>query len=621
MYGSALGFCNSTVVAMLVIHGPVTPRGRCLSMAMKHSGSYRSCRRAHSGLGIRFRRVPCESSPNFVPMPKHQARTWSSGSLISGVCNLKPVQIANFTTTGPAVARERSSAARKGGLVWIAALVATFVPAFAYANFILNHFYVQGAFFWDSGVVAGVIWRRDAWLTYAPLWPVGSLYAYHVMPLLSLLTLASRYVPIGLPGWFALITGIGHALPAAGVFGLLTEGLGLHSRRGLAISVVVAIGFAFTGIPLATILFPHPEIFLAGGLILVCAAVALERYSIAAVGLVLTMLVREDAGFHAFGILFLLGVINWWRDRPWREQRPLLLLASFSVLYSVGAFLFKQIAFPDQPPLFASEYIGNPPFNDIVFRNVLLDVAGMPFYRPYFFWPWAVALIWAIRSRNVLIALGYLACFPWFLLHVMANRDILQTISGYYSFPFLMACAWPLAAVVIDARQRGSQPDSRTALAGFTIMLVLSFLGLSKLWNPGHADLWTNFTTRPSLERERATGQAVAVLLAGRAYSTGPSFGTTSIDQSVYSFAPYSFDATTVVGTIERTVTTRNVPADTIAYFESGIDIKRVRDTILLEHLTHAYRFKDTSIRLASNRNLDGAAGLESMSSDADARK
>ena len=95
----------------------------------------------------------------------------------------------------------RSVGAREIGRVWIAALVAALVPALLYANFILNHFYVQGAWFLDSGVVAGAIWRRDAWLTYAPLWAIGSLYAYHVMPLLSLLTLVSRYLPIGLPEW------------------------------------------------------------------------------------------------------------------------------------------------------------------------------------------------------------------------------------------------------------------------------------------------------------------------------------------------------------------------------------------------------------------------------------
>jgi hypothetical protein len=501
-------------------------------------------------------------------------------------------------------------------MLWIAALVTALIPALAYGNCILNHFYLQGAYFWDSGAVASVIWRRDTWLTYALLFPLGSLYAYHVMPLLTLLTLASRWLPIGMPGWFALVIGVGHALPAVGVFWLLTEGLGLRSRRGLAISVILAVGFAFSGIPLATIVFPHPEIIMAGGLILVCAAVAMERYWIAVACLGFTVLVREDAGFHAFGILFLLGAINWRRGRPWLGQRPLLILASLGFLYSTGAFLFKQIVFPDQPPLFASEYLGDPPFSNTSLRLVLLNLIALPIYRAYVFWPGAVAVVWAILSRNLLIALGYLAFLPWLLLHVMANRDILQTLSGYYSFPFLVACAWPLAAIVIDAKQRGIPPNARLALVGFTGMLALSFLGLSKLWNPGQMDLWRNFTTLPSIARERATDKAIEVLLAGSASSAGSSLGAIFVDQSVYSFAPYSFNTTNVIGTVERMGKTPNVPADTIAYFESGIEIERIRGTIALEHLTHTYRFKNTSIRVASNRDLDAVVGLEAVPPD-----
>jgi hypothetical protein len=493
-------------------------------------------------------------------------------------------------------------------MLWIAALVIALIPALAYGNFILNHFYLQGAYFWDSGAVASVIWRRDMWLTYALLFPLGSLYAYHVMPLLSLLTLVSRWLPIGMPEWFALVIGVGHALPAIGVFWLLTEGLGLRSGRGLAISVILAVGFAFSGIPLATILFPHPEIILAGGLILLCAAIALERYWIALGFLVLALSVREDAGFHAFAIMFLLAAVNHYRRRPWREQRWLIFLATIGFGYSVAAVLFKQIGFPTGWPLFVSDYLGDPPFSGTSFRQVLLNLALLPIYRAYVFWPAAAALYWAGRSRDILIALGYVAFVPWLLLHMAANRDIPAAISGYYAFPFLVASAWPLASFVIDARQRGVRPNTRHALAGFTVMLALSFLGLSTQWNPGRIDPWKNFTTLPSLEQQRATTGAVELLLTS---SAAMPFGTIFIDQSIYSLAPYAFDATAVVGAVASTLTPRSDPPGTLVYFESGIDIERIRAIIASRHLTRAYRFKDTSIRLASDRNLDAVPGLE----------
>jgi hypothetical protein len=415
-------------------------------------------------------------------------------------------------------------------------------------------------------------------------------------------------LPIGMPGWFALVIGVGHALPAAGVFWLLAGGLGLRSGGGLAIAVFLAVGFAFSGIPLAIILFPHPEIILAGGLILLCAAVAQERYWIALGGLVLALTVREDAGFHAFAILFLLAAVNHYRRRPWREQRWLVILATIGFGYSVAAVLFKQIGFPAASPLFVADYLGDPPFSNTSFRQVLLNLASLPIYRAYVFWPAAAALIWAIRSRNILIALGYVAFVPWLLLHMSANRDIPATISGYYAFPFLVASAWPLSAIVIDARQRGIRPNMRPALAGFTVMLALSFLGLSTQWNPGRIDPWKNFMTLPSLEQQRATRRAVELLLAS---SAAMPFGTIFIDQSIYSLAPYAFDATTVVGAVESTLTPRSDPIGTLVYFESGIDIERIRAMIASRHLTRAYRFKDTSIRLASDRNLAAVAGLQ----------
>ena len=310
----------------------------------------------------------------------------------------------------------------------------------------------------------------------------------------------------------------------------------------------------------------------------------------------------RGCGLPRFWNLFLLVAANRFRRRPWREQRPLIILALAGFFYSVGAVLFKQIAFPDATPLFVQDYLGDPPFSRISLKLVLTRLVFLPIYRAYFFWPAAAALAWAIRSRNILIVIGYLAFCPWLLLHIFANRDIPGTLSGYYAFPFLVAAAWPLAAIIIDARQRGIGPDRRHALAGFTIMLALSFLGLSKLWNPGQLDLWHNFTTPVTLARKQATDKAIEVLLAASTDHAGSTFGTLFIDQSIYSFAPYSFDAATVLGAIEKPLTTPKIPIDTIAYFGSGFNAEAIRGIIAHEHLTHVYRFVGTSILLASNR-------------------
>jgi hypothetical protein len=147
-------------------------------------------------------------------------------------------------------------------------------------------------------------------------------------------------------------------------------------------------------------------------------------------------------------------------------------------------------------------------------------------------------------------------------------------------------------------------------------MLAASFVGLSSLWNPGHMDLWKNLTTLPSLAREHATDRAVQVLLGAEAAGAASPFGTIFTDQSVYSLAPYSFDAATVVRPIERAARVTDAAMDTFVYFAAGPDIERMHGMIAGMNLTHNYCFPDTAIRLASDRNLDGVNGLERVLSE-----
>ncbi|MFO1025787.1 MAG: hypothetical protein U1E70_11415 [Acetobacteraceae bacterium] len=101
-------------------------------------------------------------------------------------------------------------------------------------------------------------------------------------------------MPLSLPVWYAFVLGVGHALPALDAFWLLTEGLGLRSGFSLAYALTASTLFAFTCVPLSIALFPHFEVMMAGGLVLLSAAVALAHYKRAALYLLLTVMVRED---------------------------------------------------------------------------------------------------------------------------------------------------------------------------------------------------------------------------------------------------------------------------------------------------------------------------------------
>jgi len=196
------------------------------------------------------------------------SRAWSPTTVAIGVVSASAVQppLLRAICDDSAVSGALSLQPRATGDQWwwlsLAALVVAVVPALAYANAILNHFYLQGAYFWDSGVVAGAIWRRDVWLTYPPLWPIGSLYAYHVHAIAVGAHLGEPRRAVRFAGMVCLGDRRG-ARTALRRGVLATRGRAWASFEGqLAAAVALAIMTAFTGIPLATILFPHPRYYL-----------------------------------------------------------------------------------------------------------------------------------------------------------------------------------------------------------------------------------------------------------------------------------------------------------------------------------------------------------------------
>src|SRR6059058_2959800 len=66
---------------------------------------------------------------------------------------------------------------------WAAALAVGIVPFTAYATLILYHFYIKGAFLWDSGLLAFLVGASDPWLPVPPIMSDGSFFAIHVTPI------------------------------------------------------------------------------------------------------------------------------------------------------------------------------------------------------------------------------------------------------------------------------------------------------------------------------------------------------------------------------------------------------------------------------------------------------
>jgi hypothetical protein len=474
------------------------------------------------------------------------------------------------------------------------------IPTAAYTSLVLAHFYRQGAYFYDTGLIGSLLWHDDLRLSTPPVEGGGSFYGTHISPAFSILTLLSQIVPLTVAPWYGLILGIGHSLPSLGVFWLLTRGLDRARPWLVPGAALLAILFAFNGLALAIIRVPHPEILIAGGLILVFVALVLGHRNLTRLAVVGCLSIREDAGFHLFAFAATYAVLAHWRGRHWALLRPWLVAAAVGLGWSSLALIAQRVIFREQESAFVRVYLGDPAFGRLSAAVIASRIVGCVMYRSYLLAPALIAGLWAIRLRNPLIVAGYLACLPWTLLQLLAESGIAGGLAGYYAFPFLVAAVFPLFVIVEEARRTGVSPGQPAVMAWMGAMLAASLTGLGDQWNPGRMDLVSGFLAPPGLARQAATLEGIAALTAAR-----PTLGPLLVDQGVLSLAPRDFPrAETIAGT---------GPSDeaaVIAWFEAGFEATKARDLAAAHGLAHRYRLAGTAILVASAQPIEGRDGL-----------
>ena len=495
---------------------------------------------------------------------------------------------------------DRSIHGRQALLDGILPYVVFAVPCAVYAIFLLHHFYIQGSFFLDSGLQAALIWHNDAALTSPPLFGAESFYATHFSPLFVLLGVLSRVLPLTLAQYYAAVSGVAHAIPGLLVFRVLHRHYRWTSATGWSSGIMAAglgLAFAFNGMALAIIRFPHLEIIFVAGAMAFLTLLVERRWTLAAICFAASLATREDAGFHLFALLATLLVVGFVAQRrgaigSMPAPGPIIGFAALALLYSLGALLIQHGLFPGSSSL-GRIYLGQPPFAHVTAGRLGIRLLGYLLYRPYLVLPAIGAILGAIRFRNPLLPFGYAAFVPWFGLHLLAESDIAGTLSGYYGFPFMIAAFCPLIGGVLAPRAAGPAPDRRVPWL-FAVLILLSWIGLGRQYNPGEMDLLDSLAP-PSLQRQRATEAGIADLVACR-----PALGRLAVDNAILGLAPRAF-----LGP-DRIVSDGGSAYDTVIYFEHGFDRALVRQQIGFNRLSRAYRIEGTSIRIASDRDLLG---------------
>jgi hypothetical protein len=482
-----------------------------------------------------------------------------------------------------------------------AALFVGAVPFAAFTTLILYHFYIKGGFLWDSGLLTYLISESDPRLPSPAIMGGTSFFGTHVTAIFVVLSLIRRLLPVSDPQFFALFTGLCHALPGLAVFWLLYSGFRLRTPFGVGIAAVLALAFSFNGLVLAIARYPHFEMLITGGALLFFVALSQRRTGLAAIFFAICLMTREDAGFHLFAVLFLLIALNRYRGIAWREQRREIAFALLALGYSLGALALQHALFDNQSSL-ARIYLGDPAFGKLTLSLLGERLLGYTQYRTYIVLPAILALLWAARTGNPYIVLGYAAFLPWAALHLVADSDIAGTLSSYYAYPFIIACFWPLMGVLVEhTRCRRPNPEV-LAILGFAAMIAGSFTALGYQANPGQMELPAGFWSPPSLARQAATDHALRLIVRSKA-----ELGSVMVDGSVLGLVPNEFSRN------ETVWDTGGRRPDTVIYFAGGYESKAARALAARAGLDIHYAATGTAIRLATDRALAASSPLASV--------
>lgn len=431
-----------------------------------------------------------------------------------------------------------------------------FLTLIAVQNVILNFFYVNGAYFLDAGWFAYATWRTDLLLHSPESHPWGSV----------------PYLRQHLALWFVALNGLSFLLPIDHVsFMIVWMGfiyvfgyfVGLSIIRPWArdftgsnvtvAAVLFALTFAFNGVAVKTLLYPHPEILIPYVIVALMLAVMSGSKAIVALLLVFALSLRTDVGFHVFlfcgcaGLGMLLDMRNGHRMNGEPPKAVFFLgIAAIGFTYSVLAYLLQALMLPGGGQ-FSSIYLGDPPLSHLTAGLIERRLVEVFFTsRALSLLGFLVCIALGIWFRRWILVFGFFAGLPWLLINLFARSDAAGSFFTYYAFPFVVLLVWPLIFTNPKLGQR------RTVLFYVNVALFVSFVDgvsppgrtLSMMVGPPDA---SETLRRSELARDLAKRlddsayyDAAMISLVGHHLGRGTLFDTKEVPRrTVVYFEPY----------------------------------------------------------------------------------
>jgi hypothetical protein len=337
-------------------------------------------------------------------------------------------------------------------------------------QFIVNHFLENGAFLLDSGLFAHLVYQNPS-LQHAPPLGGGSYLSTHFTPWLQLNSLVSFLVPLSPPFYYAFTQGAVYAIVAgAGVVALNSLFKEPRSTWGL---LPLSLLFAFNGIVVASVGYPHFEPVYAGWAILFLVSFFRRHNTAAWVFFVLTLIVREDTGFHLFGFTFLLFLLSW-KEPELEERRRLLgIFSALALCYPLVVMVVQKTYYPGDSAL-GRIYLGDPPYAHVSADFLFQRMLDLQRQAAHIWVPWLLLIPGALYLRSWSFGVGFVAVLPWFLFNALAKADTAGSLFSYYAFPLIVSLLWP----AIWYGQKSPPAERRTGMLVLQTLILVSSFGL-----------------------------------------------------------------------------------------------------------------------------------------------
>jgi hypothetical protein len=414
------------------------------------------------------------------------------------------------------------------------------IPAALYAlclSYNLAYFYSRGAAVFDAGWFAWLSREGASWPLRNPALIGGNFLSVHFSPVFFLMSSVARTLPnLPYPIWFCLWFSGWLPLLWVSILFLLGQLPWVSTRsRPLA-----ALLIAFNGLALSMLGFPHIESFIPPLILAAIAAIVgarTSRFSSILFGIgflvfALMLTFREDAGLHACLTFAALALIT-------RRHRVAILfaaLAGLGLVYSLTALLAQHAIVPYGGQSLGNIYLGHPAFAGLRPAPIVHRLLYWATARAYIFGPLVMLALVAIWLRDEALAVGVLITLPWLTLSLIAVSPMAGNLWGYYSFPLMIPCLWPLIlfsiAPPLDARRVRQLYRLQLAMSALSCLCFVLVGVVPGVGQGGAHDRapWLHLTP-PSI------GQIVRTETALHDLETSPDFGRTILDDGVASLS------------------------------------------------------------------------------------